>query len=255
MGASPGARIGQSVGWAPPPTWGPPRGHLGHSYPTRGPAFPEPCCLRQGRRGLLGAQGSPTSAQFLPGACKLREVLAPAHVLIPSPPPARPTSGITCNWNLGSPASSGTQGTWPQAKSGHPPGEGARSRQGGGSQPSPGLALPPPRTVGRTRARGGGPQVLPDQASHSRGSRPGEELWPQAHPRPSKLSPARLEMPQKGAFGLHGPRTLATSGQPPLLVDKPRSGLPSKQSARPENTCILDSAFDSGPHERGRLFG
>ena len=102
----------------------------------RGPAVPEPCCPRQGRCGLLGAQGSPTSAQLLPGPCELREGPALAHSLIPSSPPAQPASGITCNWNLGSPASSGTQGTWPQAKSRHPGGEGARSRQGPGPGPA-----------------------------------------------------------------------------------------------------------------------
>ena len=62
----------------------------GPQLPHRGPAFPEPCCPRQGRRGLLGAQGSLTSAQLLPGACELREGLAPAHSLIPSLPQPGP---------------------------------------------------------------------------------------------------------------------------------------------------------------------
>lgn len=194
----------------------------GPQPPHQGPCLPWTCCPRQ--VWATGGPGVPTSAQLLPGPCELREGPAPAHSLIPSSPPAQPASGITCNWNLGSPASSGTQGTWPQAKSGRRGGEGARSWP----------CHLPGQWGGPGGGGGGGPQVLPDQASCRRGSCSGEELWPHAHSRPSKLSPACLEMPWKGALELHRPQTLAASGRPPLLVDKPRLGLPSGQSTRPE---------------------
>lgn len=187
----------------------------------------------------MGSAGGPGVPHFSTApSWTLRARAQPSPLANPSSPPAQPASGITCNWNPGSPHPSGTQGTWPR-RSAIAEGKGQVLRCVKQSWPWP-------RTVGAPGLGEAAHRVLPDQAPAGEGPAPRGAVVSrylqtlQAEPSMSEMLEGRLE--------LHRPQTQQPLWAAPFTVDKPRP-------APPGSPPVLNSAFDSGPHERGWPLG